>query len=444
MLGDYESGNTQDGANSQLPAFTSQVNTYNVFNRLTKTQMPGTTATYQYKAGNMRMNKTVNGEKTSHVWDGSNIVADLTGTGEIVDIYTRGGGLISSAQHGYYLLNGHGDVVQITDSTGIVTRDYAYDAFGVERGIDEEDINPWRYCAEYTDLETDSIYLRHRYYNPAMGRFLNEDPIRDGLNWYTYCLNSPILFSDPFGLSVKSINDAYINYTKGVAPSSYDELEAIVGDFIFITDPVLLESFSREQLSDYLDIMKTSKGFTPTYIGSVALTYDQRKALTFSYGASRSMVTVEEQWAQGMIYTLGTLQNNVENAVKVVNDIKTIPNPFKLGVGGAISSSVNKITSASIKNLPQNVQDAFNKYSSNGWKGNVPGQTAGTKAGGTYQNSNNALPTTNSYGGQIKYNEFDVNNKLPNMGRDTERFISGSDGSIYFTNDHYNTFFQLK
>jgi len=33
------------------------------------------------------------------------------------------------------------------------------------------------------------------------GRFTQEDPIRCGLNWYTYCMNNPIMFSDPTGLS---------------------------------------------------------------------------------------------------------------------------------------------------------------------------------------------------------------------------------------------------
>ena len=58
----------------------------------------------------------------------------------------------------------------------------------------------WRYCAEYFDKETGSYYLRERYYNPSNGRFSSEDPIRDGLNWYTYCMGNPVRFVDPSGL----------------------------------------------------------------------------------------------------------------------------------------------------------------------------------------------------------------------------------------------------
>jgi len=41
---------------------------------------------------------------------------------------------------------------------------------------------------------------------PRTGRFSQEDPIRDGLNWYTYANNNPVLFIDPWGLA------AYIFY----------------------------------------------------------------------------------------------------------------------------------------------------------------------------------------------------------------------------------------
>ena len=33
--------------------------------------------------------------------------------------------------------------------------------------------------------------MRARYYDPELGRFLSEDPIKDGENWYAYCVNNP-------------------------------------------------------------------------------------------------------------------------------------------------------------------------------------------------------------------------------------------------------------
>ena len=61
------------------------------------------------------------------------------------------------------------------DSTGANTRTYDYDAFGVEKGPDPLDENPFRYCGEYFDRETETYYLRARYYDPTIGRFTQQD-----------------------------------------------------------------------------------------------------------------------------------------------------------------------------------------------------------------------------------------------------------------------------
>ena len=61
------------------------------------------------------------------------------------------------------------------------------------------DPNPFKFCGEYFDHETENYYLRGRYLNPRLGRFLTQDPMGDGLNWYTYANNNPIRFIDPTG-----------------------------------------------------------------------------------------------------------------------------------------------------------------------------------------------------------------------------------------------------
>ena len=62
--------------------------------------------------------------------------------------------------------------------------------------------NPFGYCGEYTDSESGLIYLRNRYYSPDIARFVTEDPVKDGVNWYVYCGNNPVMFVDPLGLVV--------------------------------------------------------------------------------------------------------------------------------------------------------------------------------------------------------------------------------------------------
>ena len=77
------------------------------------------------------------------------------------------------------------------------TANYTYDAYG-NQITDTADSNPFRYCGEYYDNETGFIYLRNRYYDPSIGRFTTEDPVKDGDNWYVYCGNNPVNAIDPF------------------------------------------------------------------------------------------------------------------------------------------------------------------------------------------------------------------------------------------------------
>jgi RHS repeat-associated protein len=62
--------------------------------------------------------------------------------------------------------------------------------------------NPYFFTGRRLDFETGLYYSRARMYSPNLGRFLQTDPIgyADGINWYAYCGNNPIILTDPFGL----------------------------------------------------------------------------------------------------------------------------------------------------------------------------------------------------------------------------------------------------
>ncbi len=51
------------------------------------------------------------------------------------------------------------------------------------------------------DLGDEGLYyFNARWYDPQLGRFTTEDPIRDGANWFAYVSNNPMMFVDPTGL----------------------------------------------------------------------------------------------------------------------------------------------------------------------------------------------------------------------------------------------------
>ncbi len=176
---------------------------YDAFGRLTDYNTTSMAVSYKYNADNLRTQKTVNGPETRYVWNGENLAGEYGGSS---GIYTYDGqGIHISNKDGViktYLKDQHGSIVGYADEDGelIDTGDYGmdYDAFGNQWTGDAP--NPFGYSGEYHDSETGLIYLRNRYYDSSTGRFITEDPAKDGVNWYSYCGGDPVNMVDPWGL----------------------------------------------------------------------------------------------------------------------------------------------------------------------------------------------------------------------------------------------------
>jgi len=61
-----------------------------------------------------------------------------------------------------------------------------------------------------------------------------------------------------------------------------------------------------------------------------------------------------------------------------------------------------------------------------------------------FTNYEKVVPTTDQNGNRIRYQEWDVNPKIHGQNRGTERILTGSDGRAWYTNDHYQTFTEIK
>ena len=176
---------------------------YDALNRLKTIYQGENTIINTYNGDGLRASKAVNGAVQYYLYENGKIVLEEAGNGTETARNVYGIYLLSreTADGDYtYRFNGHGDVIALTDSTGTVVASYYYDPFGVITEETGEVTNPFRYVGEYYDQETGMVYLRARYYDPSIGRFISEDPIRDGYNWYVYCSNNPIMYIDPLGL----------------------------------------------------------------------------------------------------------------------------------------------------------------------------------------------------------------------------------------------------
>ena len=123
-----------------------------------------------------------------------------------------------------YLQNLQGDIVGIVDNIGNLVVEYKYDAWGKPISITGSMAdtlgkqNPFRYRGYVYDEETDLYYLRNRYYNSDICRFLNVDAMISsleviGLNVFVYCSNTPIGLFDPNGTSKRSAISNFIKST---------------------------------------------------------------------------------------------------------------------------------------------------------------------------------------------------------------------------------------
>ena len=198
-------------------------NTFDGFNRLKKVENVKsgvrTLAEYTYNGDDLRVKKAVKKsdkdymeEVTNYLYDRQHVVLETDSSGTVKARYIRGINYIArmdaSGKLSYFLYNGHGDVVQTVTEAGEIENQYDYDIWGNATLTVQNYDCGIRYAGEYFDNETGMYYLRARYYDPHIGRFISEDsywgedanPL--SLNLYTYAHNNPVKYVDPSGHAV--------------------------------------------------------------------------------------------------------------------------------------------------------------------------------------------------------------------------------------------------
>jgi RHS repeat-associated protein len=171
---------------------------------LTQVTANGNTYVYRYDALGNRVAKVVNSVETRYVRS----LAETDVSGNITTYYIYGLGLISKitpANESYfYHFDGIGSTVAITDSSGNVVNKYAYDEHGKVLNQEEAISNPFKYVGRFGVMDEGNglLYMRARFYDPEIGRFISKDPIGfagGDLNLYAYVANNPINNIDPQG-----------------------------------------------------------------------------------------------------------------------------------------------------------------------------------------------------------------------------------------------------
>lgn len=174
----------------------------------------GTTWSFTYNTDGLRIKRTNGSTTYSYVYNGSSLSQMTVGSNTLYFAYDVSGAPLSVTYNGtnyYYATNIQGDVTAILNTSGTAVVEYTYDAWGnilTTTGSMASTLgthNPLRYRGYVYDHETQLYYLHSRYYNPAMGRFINADVDAStghgllGTNMFAYCGNNPVNNTDASG-----------------------------------------------------------------------------------------------------------------------------------------------------------------------------------------------------------------------------------------------------
>jgi RHS repeat-associated protein len=198
----YDSEGQLSDINDTLYAFDFQ-------HRLVST---GGSSPYQYSYDGMgrRLQAIRNGTTTRYIYDAyGNLLAEADGNNNITRYYIYGKGLmamVTASDDIYcYHSNAIGSTIAMTDQHQDIVNKYAYTPFGIIADEQEGVAQPFKYVGQFGVMAEPNgfYYMRARYYDPEVGRFITEDPIGfagGDVNLYAYVQNNPINYTDPYGL----------------------------------------------------------------------------------------------------------------------------------------------------------------------------------------------------------------------------------------------------
>ncbi|KAA9172375.1 hypothetical protein F3K36_17220 [Delftia sp. BR1] len=200
---------------------------------------------YAYDPLGRRVAKSDAFGSTHYLWDGDLMVHSQRGGRQALYIYEPGSFVPLATIQGageehstyWYQCDQIGAPLELTDEQGQVAWAADYKVWGeavmrsvLRTGTDDRPISarawgskpvappppppieqPFRFQGQQFDEETGLHYNRFRYYDPVVGRFINQDPIglEGGFNLYIYASNSNNSI-DPFGLCSTKLNKNWL------------------------------------------------------------------------------------------------------------------------------------------------------------------------------------------------------------------------------------------
>jgi len=193
--------------------------------RLTSATVNSVTTTFTYNGDGLRDSLTLNSNTTTFTWDVNRSIPQVLDDEALRYIYGIGRiAQVDGADTYYYLSDGLGSTMALTDEDGDVVNDYDYDVFGALRDSSGSQDNDFTFAGEQVDGSTGLQYLQTRYYEVETGRFISRDTIKIPYPWnhpFGYANSNPALLVDPKG-TVPPAPGETCRLTEGDEPSRCD------------------------------------------------------------------------------------------------------------------------------------------------------------------------------------------------------------------------------
>ena len=232
--GNHLSTGTYD-ANGNLTAGQGQTVTYNLLNLPDTVQTSTHTVAYSYGADGTKLKKTATltgSHFETETYYAGNLVFQIL---NLESILIEGGYIDmtgSTPAYRFYVMDHQGNIRAVTDGTGTVLRTNHYDPYGEEvlpvltsastlptstAGTDAA--SRYMYGAKEWDSNVSLYDFSARWYNPAGAvSFTTMDPLCEkyySISPYGYCVNNPIRYIDPFGLTTYYVKGKRYTFNDG-------------------------------------------------------------------------------------------------------------------------------------------------------------------------------------------------------------------------------------
>jgi RHS repeat-associated protein len=179
---------------------------WNERNQLASAAAGSGTSSFKYDALGRRVSVTpAGGVSTQFAYDGQNVAREISAGGNadllagmaLDDWFSRTQGSVTST----FMRNANNSTIALRNTDGTVPATFGYEPFGTTTTTGST-TSSYAFTGREQDA-TGLYFMRNRYYNPMLQRFLSPDPIGyDGgsIDLYAYVDNDPLNWTDPIGL----------------------------------------------------------------------------------------------------------------------------------------------------------------------------------------------------------------------------------------------------